>query len=553
MVSATGIVKANKYKLIRKRRFISPLTIRIMAVNLFALIFLGIGVLYVDQVQKTLLQSRIDELVKDANIMAGALGEAATETGTPGSTQILLPQAQAILTRLVSVTNIRTRYFGLNNELLIDSRDLNINNVIVENTMPRELGIRDFWQIINREVSEIIDMIQKRDQLEEYREIKNEMATDYPEAMDALAGEVSTRVRRLTDERNIITVAVPVQRFRRVLGALMLSADTGDIYLAVQDVRLTIIQFFCASLLITLLMSLFLAKTIVRPVLRLARSADTVSLGGRSDIPDLSSRNDEIGDLSRSFKDMTESLEKQIDAVASFAADVAHELKNPLTSMRSAIETMEYTKDEENNRKLRAIISDDVKRLDRLITDISDVSRLDAEMTHSLKQNVNMTALLETMVDIYITTQKDTLPHLHLEIKKRRFKSLDGKPAPYFVRGLEGQLGQLIRNLVDNAISFSRKEGNIWIRMKRVGKMVEIIVDDEGIGIPEDKLENIFDRFYSERPKGEAFGKHSGLGLNICKQVVEAHGGTIIAENRRDEDKKVLGARFTVLLPMSED
>lgn len=552
-MSATGIVKTNKYKLKRKRRLISPLTVRLMAINLFALIFLGGGILYVDQVQKTLLQSRIDELEKDANIMAGALGEAATETGIPGTTELLIPPAQAILTRLVSVTNLRTRYFGLNNELLIDSRDLNLNNVEVEDTMPTELGIEDFWQIINREVSGILDLIQKRDEIEEYREVENEMATDYPEAMEALAGEVSSRVRRLTEDRDIITVAVPVQRFRRVLGALMVSADTGDIYMAVQDVRLTIIQFFCASLLITLLMSLFLAKTIVRPVLRLARSADTVSLGGKSDIPDLSSRNDEIGDLSRSFKDMTETLEKQIDAVASFAADVAHELKNPLTSMRSAIETMEYTTDPENSAKLRAIISDDVKRLDRLITDISDISRLDAEMTHALKQNVNVTALLETMVDIYITTQKDTLPHLHLDIKKRRFKSKDGKPAPYFVRGLEGQLGQVIRNLVDNAISFSKKDGNIWIRLKRVNKMVEIIVDDEGIGIPEDKLDNIFDRFYSERPKGEAFGKHSGLGLNICKQVVEAHGGTIIAENRLDEDKKNIGARFVVLLPMGED
>ncbi len=550
-MSDTGIVKANKYNIIRKRRLISPLTIRIMAVNIFALIFLGIGILYVDQVQKTLLQSRIDELVKDARIMAGALGEAAT--GDAESTVLLIEPAENILTRLVSVTNIRTRYFGVNNELLIDSRDLDINSVVVENTMPRKLGIEDFWEIINREVANILSKIQKRDQLEEYREVEDEMATDYPEAMAALAGEESFRMRRLTPQRDIITVAVPVQRFRRVLGALMLSADTGDIYLAVQDVRLTIIQLFCASLLITLTMSLFLAKTIVRPVLKLARSADNIALGGKTDIPDLSSRNDEIGDLSRSLKDMTEILERQIDAVASFAADVAHELKNPLTSLRSAIETMEYAKTEENRKKLRTIISDDVRRLDRLITDISDVSRLDAELSHALMQNVNITALLETMVDIYLTTQKETLPHLHLEIKKRRFKSRDGKPAPYFVRGLEGQLGQVIRNLIDNAISFSRKEGNIWIRVQRRNRMVEIIVEDEGIGIPEDKLESIFERFYSERPKGEAFGKHSGLGLNICKQVVEAHGGQIIAENRSDDEKNIIGARFIVLLPMADD
>ena len=545
-MSDIGIVKANKKHILRKRRIISPLTIRIMAVNLFALIFLGVGVLYIDQVQNTLLQSRIEELVKDANIMAGALGESAT--GGPDSTELLLEPTKNILTRLVGVTNIRTRYFGVNYDLLIDSRDLNINQVIVENTMPKELGIEDFWEIINREVGVLLDKIQKRDELEEYHEVEDESAEDYPELLDALAGEESSRMRRLDAERNIITVAVPVQRFRRVLGALMLSADTGDIYAAVQDVRLIIIQFFCAALLITLLMSLFLAKTIVRPVLRLARSADHISLGGKTDIPDLSFRNDEIGDLSRSLKDMTEILEKQIDAVASFAADVAHELKNPLTSMRSAIETMEYAKSEDDIKKLRAIIGEDVKRLDRLITDISDVSRLDAELSHAQLAQVNLTALLETL-----TTQQDTLPNLILDIKKRRFKGKDGKPAPYMVRGLEGQLGQVVRNLLDNAISFSKKDGNIWLRLSRRNNMVEIIVKDEGVGIPIDKLDNIFDRFYSERPKGEAFGKHSGLGLNICKQVVEAHGGEIFAENRMDESEKVIGAKFVVLLPLSDD
>lgn len=549
-MSAIGIVKAKKH-IIRKRRLISPLTIRILAVNLFALMFLGVGVLYVDQVQKTLLESRIEELIKDANIMAGALGEAATEGND--TAQLMIEPARNILTRLVGVTNIRTRFFDINNELLIDSRDLDINQVVVEDTMKKELGIEDFWEIVNREVAQLLDKIQQRERLEEYHEVENEKATDYPEIMEALSGEESNRIRRLTDERNIITVAVPVQRFRRVLGALMLSADTGDIYAAVQDVRLTIIQFFCVSLVITLLMSFFLAKTIVRPILRLARSADRISLGDKSDIPDLSSRNDEIGDLSRSLKDMTEILARQIDAVASFAADVAHELKNPLTSLRSAIETMEYAKTEEDMMKLRRIIGEDVKRLDRLITDISDVSRLDAEMSHASLEKVNLTALMETLVDIYLTTQKDNLPELHLDIKKRRFKTRDGKPAPYHVKGLEGQLGQVVRNLIDNAISFSDQDGNIWLKLKRKNNMAEIIVEDEGVGIPTDKLENIFERFYSERPKGEAFGKHSGLGLNICKQVVEAHGGEIYAKNRYDKSKNIIGARLVVLLPLSDD
>lgn len=550
MVSDIGIVKARQKYIKRKRRLISPLTMRILAVNLFALIFLGGGVLYVDQLQDTLLESRVDELVKDANIMAGALGESATAGSD--TAELLLEPAENILIRLVSVTNIRTRYFGIENQLLIDSRDLDINQVVVIDTMPKELGIEDFWEIINREVGLLLDKIQKRDDLEEYHEVENETAADYPEIISALEGEVSSRVRRLSDDSDIITVAVPVQRFRRVLGALMLSADTRDIYATVQDVRLTIIKFFFLSLLITLLMSLFLAKTIVRPVVKLARSADLISLGGKSDIPDLSSRNDEIGDLSRSLKEMTEILARQIDAVASFAADVAHELKNPITSLRSAIETMEYAHSEENRKKLREIISDDVRRLDRLITDISDVSRLDAEMSHGLMKPVNMTAMLETMIDIYLTTNQTNLPNLHLDIKKRRFKTRDGKPAPYIAKGLEGQLGQVLRNLIDNAISFSHKNGNIWIRMRRRNNMVEILVEDEGIGIPNDKLNNIFDRFYSERPKGEAFGRHSGLGLSICRQVIDAHGGEIFAKNIIDKAKNITGARFTVSIPLSD-
>ena len=546
-----GIVKAKKHKMKRKSRFISPLTIRIMLVNIFALIFLGVGILYVDQVQKTLMQSRIDELIKDANIMAGALGESATEN--PDATILLIEPAKNILTRLVGVTNIRTRYFDLNNELLIDSRDFDINRVEVKDIMSKQLGVDNIWELASGKVRILLDKIQKRDALEKYYEVENEMATDYPEVLEAIDGEISSRIRRLDEDLDIITVAVPIQRFRRVLGALMVSTDTGDVYDAVQNVRMTIIQFFCASLMITLLVSLFLAKTIVRPILRLARSADTISLGGKSNIPDLSFRNDEIGDLSRSFRDMTMVLEKQIDAVANFAADVSHELKNPITSMRSAIETMDYAKTEEDTKKLKAIIGQDVKRLDRLISDISDISRLDAEMSHAKMKQVNLRMRPQTMVNIYLSTQKNNIPNIIMEFKKRRFKLKNGNISPYFVRGLDGQLSQVIRNLIDNAISFSKINGKIWIKMKRQNNMVEIVVEDEGIGIPENKLVNIFDRFYSERPKGEAFGKHSGLGLNICKQVVNAHGGEIYAANRYNKSNNIIGARFVVLLPLTGD
>ena len=532
----------------RPKRRVSPLTIRILLVNLIALIFLGGGILYVDDLQQTLIESRIDSLRKDAEILAGALGEAAT--GGPDTTEIELVPAQQIITRLVDVTQNRTRFFDVSGAKLIDSRDLAIEQSIVVNPLPPEGGLDSFWDDLSWKISSILDRLNKRYALGEYREKANEVADHYPEVLEALAGENSYRIRVLTERFDIITVAVPVQRFRRVLGALMVSADDRDIREAVQDARMTILKLFFAALLITLTLSSFLARTIVRPILRLAYAADRIRMATNPDyqIPDYSARNDEIGDLSRSLREMTDTLARQIDAVASFAADVAHELKNPLTSVRSAIETLSFAKKEEDKEKLLAIILQDVQRLDRLISDISDASRIDAELARSQMELINMTAMVETLLDIYDTTQKDKVPNLVLEVdgSRRLRKSKENKP--YYVMGLEGQLGQVVRNLLDNAISFSRPDGHVWARLGEYKNMVELVVEDEGVGIPEDKLESIFERFYSERPKGEAFGKHSGLGLSICKQIVESHGGTITAENRTGTS----GARFVVRLPRAE-
>ncbi|WP_138380886.1 stimulus-sensing domain-containing protein [Luteithermobacter gelatinilyticus] len=528
----------------RPKRRISPLTFRIMLVNVMALVFLGGGILYVDQMQESLMEARIEDLLKDAKIMAASIGEAATRG--PETTEIELLPAQQIIIRLVEVTDIRSRLFDVSGTKLIDSRDLAVEHAIIVDELPPEGGIASFWERFGWEVSHLLDRLHRRYALEEYHEIAGETAANYPEVQQALEGEDSYRVRVLTDRFDIITVAVPVQRFRRVLGALMLSADTRDIREAVQNARMTILELFGAALLLTLTLSAFLARTIVSPILRLARAADRIRMATNAEhrIPDYSARNDEIGDLSRSLREMTDTLARQIDAIAAFAADVAHELKNPLTSLRSAIETLELAKTDANKKKLLGIIQHDVKRLDRLISDISDASRLDAELARSRMERVNMTALLETLVDIYTTTQRDRLPQIILEVGSRRRPPEAGRPACY-VMGLEGQLGQVVRNLIDNAISFSRPEGHIWVRLRQNKGMIELVVEDEGVGIPENKLEDIFKRFYSERPKGEAFGKHSGLGLSICKQIVESHGGSIRAENRPDGP----GARFTVLLP----
>ncbi|MBL4800571.1 MAG: sensor N-terminal transmembrane domain-containing protein [Emcibacter sp.] len=536
-------------KLLRPKRRVSPLTFRILAVNLIALGFLAGGILYIDQYQEAMIESRIVALVKDAEVMAGALGEAAT--ASTDTSELRLKPAEQIIVRVVGVTNNRTRLFGLDGNLWLDSRDLAVDQSVIIDKIPLYEGWSAFWRRMADNMTLALNSLHRRKSLELYHEVKDQIAAHYPEVESALEGNTAYRIRRLSDGSEIITAAVPVQRFRRVLGALLLSADTRDIRDAVEKIRLNFLKFFGVVLLVTLLLSFFLARTIVRPILRLARSADRISAGTHTvaDIPDYSSRNDEVGDLSRSLKDMTLTLARQIDAVASFAADVSHELKNPLTSLRSAVETMSLAKTEAAKEKLLSIIADDVGRLDRLISDISNMSRLDAEMSRSQMGEVNLRALLETLIDLYDSSQNGKIPTLHLEIsgkegkvlKKSEQKKLD---KAYFVSGLEGQLGQLYRNLIDNAISFSDKGGHIWIRLRQNKDMVQVVVEDEGQGIPEDRLEDIFDRFYTERPKAEAFGKHSGLGLSICKQIVEAHGGAIIAENRR----RVKGARFIVQL-----
>jgi len=551
MVSDTDIVKvdtgsspddkAGRVKLLRPERRVSPLTFRILAVNLIALGFLAVGILYIDQYQVAMIQSRIEALIKDGEVMAGALGEVATLTAD--KTELRRKPAEQIIIRLVGVTNNRTRLFGLDGKLWLDSRDLAVDQSVIIDKLSRYEEWSAFWDQLGGMITRVLDSLHKRKKLDLYHEVKGQIAGHYPEVNRALEGDMEYRIRRLSDGSEIITVAAPVQRFRRVLGALLLSADTRDIHDAVQGTRMTFLKFFGVVLLVTLLLSFFLARTIVRPILRLARSADRISAGTHTgaDIPDYSSRNDEVGDLSRSLKDMTLVLARQIDAVAAFAADVSHELKNPLTSLRSAVETLSLAKTEEAKAKLLGIIADDVGRLDRLITDISNASRLDAEMSRSQMAEVNLKPLLETLTDLYDMSQNGKTPALYLDIAGLGNKKSD---TAYYVSGLQGQLGQLFRNLIDNALSFSQKDGTVRVRLSQTRDMVQVVVEDEGPGIPEDRLEDIFDRFYTERPKTEAFGKHSGLGLSICKQIVEAHGGAIIAENRH----KVRGARFIVQL-----
>ena len=521
----------------------SPLTRRILAINAVALGFLVGGVLYLDRFESGLIEARGEALMTQGEIIAGALAEAATSG--PETARIKLDLANQILHRLVVPTNTRARLFGAGGQMVADSRRLLPAQQIYIQELPPPLPSVRTWP--DRLYEWIAPHLSSRAGLDLYVETPRQNARDYEEALSALAGTRAFKVRRTSEGNLVLSVALPVQRLKRVLGAFMMSVEATDINLAVREQRLAILGIFLTALMVTVLLSLFLAGTIARPVRQLAEAAEKVQRGlnRRVNVPDFTVRKDEIGDLSGALRDMTEALFNRMDEMEKFAADVAHEIKNPLTSLRSAVETLERTEDPDKRATLAGIIQSDVARLDRLITDISDASRLDAELSRAASEPVDLSRLLTELAEFY--RQSGAPKNLTVEL------SLPDD-APLRVQGIGRRLGQVFRNLIDNAMSFSQPGGVVTIDARRHDKVVEVVIEDQGPGIPVENLETIFDRFYMSRPEEEPFGNHSGLGLSIAKQIVDAHGGTLHAENRTAavdtpaQETVSGGARFIVRL-----
>jgi two-component system sensor histidine kinase ChvG len=540
----------------RRARRISPLTFKIMGINVLALIALLIGLFFLDDYRNAQIEARIDSMRNAAALMAGEVGATAstvTDTAT-GQQERLAPElARSVLRRLAEQTRLRARLFAATNEQMVDTRVLGLASEAVEvAALPApEAEPALIPRLAYRLYDWAADLL-PREAEPQCIETALPSLIDYPEARAALQGEtVVTRCADPVDGSLVIAVAVPVQRYREVLGALIVSTDSTEIEIAVREARLNILKVFGIVLTITLLVSAYLAGTIARPIVRLAQAADRVSRGqglgaARDDhhappqIPDMSRRHDEIGDLSGALNDMTQALWRRLDAIERFAADVAHEIRNPLTSLKSAVETASRVSDPAQRERLMGIVVADVKRIDRLIADISSASRLDAELSRAQRQPVDLLELVKTLVDINESTRGPDDPRLMLRVEGG---------GPLVVPGLEDRLGQVFRNVIRNAETFSPRRGAITITAARGPDAVTVTIDDEGPGVPEDKRERIFDRFYRERPKDEEFGQHSGLGLSISRQIVDAHGGRITAENRRDETGAATGARFTIRLP----
>ncbi len=526
----------------RRRRWFSPITQRILALNLLALAILVAGVLYMDQYQRGLIEGRLEALTTQGLIIAAALGETVVPRD-PTAPQTINPEHAAYLLQpLARPIRTRARLFQSNGELVADSLRIARARSLVEiRRLPAPQEETPLDPLLDR-LNNLIDRV-LIGELPHYVESPYQRAEHYAEVVRALRGQIGAQARVDADGNMVLNVAVPVVRFKAVLGSLMLTAGTDDIQSRVREVRGDILLLGLLAVAITVLLSLYLAGTIARPIRQLAAGAERVTSGwgDAQEIPDLSKRSDEIGDLSVSLRAMTEALRKRIDDIEQFAADVAHELKNPLTSLRSAVETIQRIDDPDTQKRLFAVLVEDIGRMDRLITDISAASRLDAELIRATASPVDLDELLGTLVAM-----------------QREMSSGDG-PVVEFVRdqsgpveidGVVDRLAQVFRNLIDNAVTFSPPGGRITVRLSRRLDGAIVIVEDEGPGIPGSKTRAIFDRFYSERPAGEKFGTHSGLGLSISKQIVEAHKGTIWAENRPgDEPGSVAGARFLVKLP----
>lgn len=519
----------------RRRRFAWPRGSRlgrlIITLNVLALAIVIVGALVLNELRSGLINARIDSLTTQGQLIGRVMEDLAT---TEGDTEPTLNPivASQILQVLFIPHNQRARLFDAHGNVVADSF------VVAD---------RVDWKVLPpaRKPGEQTEAPHLSPRAKARAEkARQDLAKEIARAKQ---GHVAAGTRLAEDGERVVSVSIPLQRVQAVLGVLTLEASDVDEIISAE--RKALLPFIIVAMVAIVLSSVLLHRLVAVPVLRLARAADHVRLQGARAIslPDLSERRDEVGDLSRSLEDMTHSLSERMDAIERFAADVAHEIKNPLTSIRSAIETLDLVTDPAARARLLAILQNDVNRLDRLVTDISNASRLDAELSREHPKALDLTKLLVEVAALYEAQLRPGPAPGSVRVRL----SVEPTQKVPLILARETPIGQVFRNLVDNARSFSPEDGEVRISLIRPrGKAtLAVIVDDDGPGIPAENLETIFERFYTSRPKGRAFGGNSGLGLSIARQIVEAHGGQIHAENRKDDAGAVIGARFVVELP----
>lgn len=496
----------------------------VVGLNIISLLILVCGTLVVNEFRRGLIQAYEDSLKSQAQTIGNLIG--AVATGEENEAPHLQPYYAAQVMNRFIPQGQRARLFDINGELVSDGT-----------WIADSLAGSDRIEVTPLPPARKSTDPQPKDNSSEMAKLRAQGQSDLQdEVAMALSGTDVAHVRRNERGRKVVSVSIPIKRVKTVLGVLTL--ERGNVDEIVQAQRQAMVPFILVALGVTFISSIMLHFLITRPIQRLSVAADTVRANQARAIslPDLEERRDEIGGLARSLESMTDTLWRRMEEIDRFAADVAHEIKNPLTSIRSALETLSIVRDDSAKERLMGVLNQDVRRLDRLITDISNASRLDAELSRDVPKAIDVGGLMEDIVSLYEHTGTVRVT-LSREITQAR------------VSGREGPLGQVFRNVIDNARSFSPEDGEVRVVLAQgeAGQLL-VTVEDDGPGIPEENLETIFQRFYTSRPKGTSFGNNSGLGLSISRQIVEAHHGKIWAENRTEGDK-VVGARFSIVLP----
>ena len=503
-----------------------PLTARILLVNIVALAVLAGGFFYLDSYRTRLLDRRVQQVTDQARLIAEASNAAPPE------------RRPELLRRFGAMTGLRLRVYPLGDasaERFDSWRGARATYIL------RDPATQPWQRQAARMMDQIVNYVAGADPIEPFAEPSPDRLRAWPEALAVKKDpSLNSRVRQARDLTPVISTAVPIAAFADDRRAVLLATiNARDVTRIVREERLRLGVVLAGVTLLSVLLSLFLARTIALPLRRLARAAVQVRMGRAREVsvPRLPARRDEIGMLARALHDMTQSLRYRIDATEAFAADVTHELKNPLASLRSAVDSLDRVKDPAAQQQLLEVIRSDVSRLDRLIVDIAEVSRLDAELSRARFEPVDLGSMIESLLGLWEPRASE---------RKTRIAFARPRAGTAVTLGEEPRLARVVDNIVDNALSFSPDGGLIEICAVRLDREVIVTIEDEGPGIPETAREAIFNRFHSIRPEGEEFGRHSGLGLAIAKAIVEGHDGRIVAEDRRDGR---IGARFVIRFP----
>ena len=498
------------------------LTHRILAVNILTVLILALGVIYLDAFRNRLSKERIQRTEREAQISAIVVENAPPE------------RRAAALAAIGQSTRSRIRLYDSSGKLIADSWSTTGPTYRLRDPAA-ERWTKDAARALDRAFNALVGA----DPVADFEEPRVDWLGAWPEAVRARQSQsVASEMRNAPDLTPLMSAAAPVDG-----GALLVTANERGVTRTVRKHRRALAAAMAFSVLLSVLLSLFLARTIVRPLRRIALAAHRVRLGRAREVrvPLLPSRRDEIGLLARSIADMSQSLRQRIDNIEAFAADVTHELKNPIASLRSALDGLENIKDETLRKRLVAVARDDVVRLDRLISDISEAARTDAELARARFEPVDLGPLIEQLVGSWETRREKGDARVAYARPRKESTVVMGDP---------GRLARALDNVIDNAISFSPPAGLVEIAASRVGKQVRIRIDDEGPGVPSEAREAIFNRFHSIRPDREDFGRHSGLGLAIAKAIVDGHDGEITVQDRDDAPS---GARFVICLPAVEN